>query len=178
MRVTSTTVVAVRRAGRVAMAADGQVTLDRTIVKEGARKVRRLSDGRILAGFAGGAADAFALLQRFEERLEQHGGRLERAAIELARDWRQDRALRRLEALLLVADREHTLLLSGTGDLIEPDDGVIAIGSGGSAALAAARALVLHTELAAEEIAVAALKTAASIDIYTNERIVCETLGD
>jgi len=178
MRITSTTVVAVRRAGRVAMAADGQVTLDRTIVKEGARKVRRLSDGRILAGFAGGAADAFALLQRFEERLEQHGGRLERAAIELARDWRQDRALRRLEALLLVADREHTLLLSGTGDLIEPDDGVIAIGSGGSAALAAARALVLHTEMAAEEIAVAALKTAASIDIYTNERIVCETLGD
>jgi ATP-dependent HslUV protease subunit HslV len=178
MRVTSTTVVAVRRAGRVAMAADGQVTLDRTIVKEGARKVRRLSDGRILAGFAGGAADAFALLQRFEERLEQHGGRLERAAIELARDWRQDRALRRLEALLLVADREHTLLLSGTGDLIEPDDGVIAIGSGGSAALAAARALVQHTELPADEIAVAALKTAASIDIYTNERIVCETLGD
>jgi ATP-dependent HslUV protease subunit HslV len=178
MRVTSTTVVAVRRAGRVAMAADGQVTLDRTIVKEGARKVRRLSDGRILAGFAGGAADAFALLQRFEERLEQHGGRLERAAIELARDWRQDRALRRLEALLLVADREYTLLLSGTGDLIEPDDGVIAIGSGGSAALAAARALVQHTELPADEIAVAALKTAASIDIYTNERIVCETLGD
>ncbi len=160
------------------MAADGQVTLDRTIVKEGARKVRRLSEGRILAGFAGGAADAFALLQRFEERLEQHGGRLERAAIELARDWRQDRALRRLEALLLVADREHTLLLSGTGDLIEPDDGVIAIGSGGSAALAAARALVLHTELPAREIAVAALKTAASIDIYTNDRIVCETLGD
>ena len=177
-RVTSTTVVAVRRAGQVAMAADGQVTLDRTIVKEGARKVRRLSEGRILAGFAGGAADAFALLQRFEERLEQHGGRLERAAIELARDWRQDRALRRLEALLLVADREHTLLLSGTGDLIEPDDGVIAIGSGGSAALAAARALVLHTELPAREIAVAALKTAASIDIYTNDRIVCETLGD
>ncbi len=178
MRVTSTTVVAVRRAGRVAMAADGQVTLDRTIVKEGARKVRRLADGRILAGFAGGAADAFALLQRFEERLEQHGGRLERAAIELARDWRQDRALRRLEALLLVADREHTLLLSGTGDLIEPDDGVIAIGSGGSAALAAARALVQHTELAADAIAIAALQTAASIDIYTNERIVCETLGD
>jgi len=178
MRVTSTTVVAVRRAGRVAMAADGQVTLDRTIVKEGARKVRRLSEGRILAGFAGGAADAFALLQRFEERLEQHGGRLERAAIELARDWRQDRALRRLEALLLVADHEHTLLLSGTGDLIEPDDGVIAIGSGGSAALAAARALILHTEMPADEIAVAALKTAASIDIYTNDRIVCETLGD
>jgi ATP-dependent HslUV protease, peptidase subunit HslV len=178
MRVTSTTVVAVRRAGRVAMAADGQVTLDRTIVKEGARKVRRLSDGRILAGFAGGAADAFALLQRFEERLEQHGGRLERAAIELARDWRQDRALRRLEALLLVADLEHTLLLSGTGDLIEPDDGVIAIGSGGPAALAAARALVLYTDMPAEEIAVAALKTAASIDIYTNERIVCEALGD
>lgn len=178
MRLTATTVVAVRRAGRVAMAADGQVTLDRTVVKEGARKVRRLADGRVLAGFAGGAADAFALLQRFEERLEQHGGRLERAAIELARDWRQDRALRRLEALLLVADREHTLLLSGTGDLIEPDDGVIAVGSGGAPALAAARALVRHTELPADRIAVAALEIAASIDIYTNQRIVCETLGD
>jgi ATP-dependent HslUV protease subunit HslV len=178
MRLTATTVVAVRRAGRVAMAADGQVTLDRTVVKEGARKVRRLAEGRVLAGFAGGAADAFALLQRFEERLEQHGGRLERAAIELARDWRQDRALRRLEALLLVADREHTLLLSGTGDLIEPDDGVIAVGSGGAAALAAARALVRHTELSAGQIAVAALEIAASIDIYTNQRIVCETLGD
>ncbi|MCU0230010.1 MAG: ATP-dependent protease subunit HslV [Acidobacteria bacterium] len=178
MRLTATTVVAVRRAGRVAMAADGQVTLDRNVVKEGARKVRRLAEGRVLAGFAGGAADAFALLQRFEERLEQHGGRLERAAIELARDWRQDRALRRLEALLLVADREHTLLLSGTGDLIEPDDGVIAVGSGGAAALAAARALVRHTELPADQVAVAALEIAASIDIYTNQRIVCETLGD
>ncbi len=178
MRLTATTVVAVRRAGRVAMAADGQVTLDRTVVKEGARKVRRLAEGRVLAGFAGGAADAFALLQRFEERLEQHGGRLERAAIELARDWRQDRALRRLEALLLVADREHTLLLSGTGDLIEPDDGVIAVGSGGAAALAAARALVRHTELSAGQIAVAALEIAASIDISPNQRIVCETRGD
>ncbi len=178
MRIRSTTVVAVRRGGAVAMAADGQVTLEHTVVKEGARKVRRLADGRVIAGFAGGAADAFTLLQRFEERLEQHGGRLERAAIELVRDWRQDRALRRLEALLLVADREHTLLLSGTGDLIEPDDGVIAVGSGGAVALAAARALVAHSDLPVREIATEALRIAAAIDIYTNDRIVCESLGD
>lgn len=178
MRVRSTTVVAVRRGSAVAMAADGQVTLEHTVVKESARKVRRLADGKVLAGFAGGAADAFSLLQRFEERLEQHGGRLERAAIELARDWRQDRALRRLEALLLVADREHTLLLSGTGDLIEPDDGVIAVGSGGPVALAAARALVAHTELPVREVAIEALRIAAAIDIYTNDRIACESLGD
>jgi len=178
MRIRSTTVVAVRRGGAVAMAADGQVTLEHTVVKEGARKVRRLADGRVIAGFAGGAADAFTLLQRFEERLEQHGGRLERAAIELVRDWRQDRALRRLEALLLVADREHTLLLSGTGDLIEPDDGVIAVGSGGAVALAAARALVAHSDLPVREIATEALRIAAATDIYTNDRIVCESLGD
>ena len=171
-----TTVVAVRRDGAVAIAADGQVTLDRTIVKHGARKVRRLAGGRVVAGFAGGAADAFALLTRFEEKLEEFGGRLDCAAIELARDWRTDRALRRLEALLVVADLQHTLLLSGTGDLIEPDDDLVAIGSGGGAALAAARALMRHTALGAADVAVEALRIAAEIDIYTNDRIVCESL--
>lgn len=176
MRFHGTTVIAVRRDGKVAIAADGQVTLDRTIVKHGAHKVRRLSGGRVIAGFAGGAADAFALLTRFEEKLEEHGGRLDRAAIELARDWRTDRALRRLEALLVVADAQRTLLLSGTGDLIEPDDDLVAIGSGGAAALAAARALARHTALPARDIAVEALRIAAESDIYTNDRIVCETL--
>jgi ATP-dependent HslUV protease subunit HslV len=172
-----TTVIAVRRDGQVALAADGQVTLDRSVVKEGAHKVRRLSGGRVLAGFAGGAADAFALLTRFEEKLEEFGGRLDRAAVELARDWRTDRVLRRLEALLIVADATRTLLISGTGDLIEPDDGVLAIGSGSAAALAAARALQRHTGLGAAEIAVESLKIAAAIDIYTNDRIDCETLA-
>lgn len=177
MRVHATTVIAVRRDGTVALAADGQVTVDRSIVKKGARKVRRLAGGQVLAGFAGGAADAFALFSRFEARLEEHGSRLERAAIELVREWRTDRALRRLEALLIVADRERTLLLSGTGDLIEPDDGIIAIGSGGSVAFAAARALVRHSALPAPEIAREALLIAAEVDIYTNECIICETLG-
>ncbi len=177
MRVHATTVIAVRRDGMVALAADGQVTVDRSIVKKGARKVRRLAGGQVLAGFAGGAADAFALFSRFEARLEEHGSRLERAAIELVREWRTDRALRRLEALLIVADRERTLLLSGTGDLIEPDDGLIAIGSGGSVALAAARALVRHSALPAPEIAREALLIAAEVDIYTNDCIICETLG-
>ncbi len=172
-----TTVVAVRRGGQVALAADGQVTLDRQVVKEGAHKVRRLAGGRVLAGFAGGAADAFALLTRFEEKLEEFTGRLERAAIELAREWRTDRALRRLEALLIVADSHRTLLVSGTGDLIEPDDGVIAIGSGAAPALAAARALHRHTTFSAEQIAVEALRIAAGVDIYTNDRIDCETLA-
>ena len=173
-----TTVLAVRRGGRTAVAADGQVTLDKTIVKAGARKVRRLSGGRVIAGFAGGAADAFALLTRFEEKLDEFSGRLERAAVELAREWRTDRALRRLEALLVVADAERLLLISGTGDLIEPDDDLLAIGSGGSAALAAARALARHTELDAATIAVEALKIAGEIDIYTNGRVVCETLPE
>lgn len=175
-RIRSTTVVAVRTDGQVAVAADGQVTLEHTIVKEGARKVRRLGNGSVVAGFAGGAADAFALFGKFEAKLEEFGGRLDRAAVELVKEWRTDRVLRRLEALLVVADRERTLLLSGTGDLIEPDDGVIAIGSGGSVALAAARALVRRTELPAEEIAREALTIASEIDIYTNARIVCETL--
>ena len=176
MRIRSTTVLAVRREGEVAVAADGQVTLDKTIVKEGALKVRRLAGGSVLAGFAGGAADAFSLFSRFEAKLEEHGRRLERAAVELVRDWRSDRVLRQLEALLVVADKERTLLLSGTGDLIEPDDGLLAIGSGGSLALAAARALVRHSELGAEDIAREALGIAAEIDIYTGGSIVCETL--
>ena len=172
-----TTVLAVRRGGAVALAADGQVTLDHAVVKETAQKVRRLAGGRVLAGFAGGAADAFALLTRFEEKLDEAAGRLDRAAIELARDWRSDRVLRRLEALLIVADASRTLLISGNGDLIEPDDGLLAVGSGAAAALAAARALVRRTDLGAAEIAVEALRIAASIDIYTNDRIVCETLA-
>ena len=158
------------------MAADGQVTLDRTIVKHGARKVRRIAAGKVLVGFAGGAADGFALFTRFEEKLEASGGRLDRAAVEMVRDWRSDRVLRRLEAMLVVADLERVLLLSGTGDLIEPDDGLLTIGSGGSIALAAARALVKHSTLDATGIATEALTIAAGIDIYTNDRIVCETL--
>lgn len=174
----STTVLAVRREGLVAVAGDGQVTLDRTIVKSGARKVRRLGDGKVLAGFAGGAADAFALFARFEAKLEEAGGRLERAAVELVREWRTDRVLRRLEAMLIVADPEHILLLSGTGDLIEPDDEALAIGSGGSVALAAARALLAHTRMSAGEVAREALAIASKIDIYTGGQILCEVLGE
>ena len=151
------------------MAGDGQVTLDRVIVKQGARKIRKLGGGNVLAGFAGTAADAFALFTRFESRLEEFRGNLERAAVELVRDWRTDRALRRLEALLIVADARRSFLLSGGGDLIEPDDGLIAVGSGGSCALAAARALMTHS---ARE----AMRIAAGLDIYTNDQIVCEEL--
>ena len=172
----ATTVLCVRHRGKVAMGADGQVTLDRTIMKQGARKIRRLYRDSILAGFAGSAADGFALFTRFEERLEEFHGNLERAAVELARDWRTDRALRRLEALLLVASESRSFLLSGTGDLIEPDDGLVAVGSGGPIALAAARALARHTETGAGEIVEQALRIAAEIDIYTNERIVVEVL--
>jgi len=171
-----TTILAVRRDSRVALAGDGQVTLDRAIVKGGASKVRRLGDGSVLAGFAGGAADAFALLGRFEEKLAEFQGQLERAAVELVREWRTDRILRRLEAMLIVADAHKTLLLSGTGDLIEPDDGVIGIGSGSVAAMAAARALIHHTELDAPTVAEEALRIAASIDIYTNDRVIVEEI--
>ena len=171
-----TTVLAVRRESRVALAGDGQVTLDHSVVKGGARKVRRLAGGQVIAGFAGGAADAFALLTRFEEKLSAHQGQLERAAVELVRDWRTDRILRRLEAMLVVADAGKTLVLSGTGDLIEPDDGVVGIGSGGVAAMAAARALLAHTDLPARAVAENALRIAASIDIYTNDRIVIEEI--
>jgi len=172
-----TTVVAVRRAGAVAVGSDGQVTLGTTVLKHGACKVRRLAGGKVLAGFAGSVADALALFDRFEAKLEAHSGNLERAAVELARDWRTDRVLRHLDALLITADRATTLLVSGTGEVIAPDDGVVAIGSGGSCALAAARALLDHTELSAAEIVRAALRIAAAIDIYTNDHCTVEELG-
>ncbi len=156
------------------MAADGQVTHDKMVVKHGAKKVRRLADGRVVAGFAGAAADAFALLARFEEKLSEHQDQIERAAVELVREWRTDRVLRRLEALLVVADARRTFLLSGTGDLIEPDDGILAVGSGGVAALAAARALVRRTEMEARDVAAEALSIAAGIDLFTNDRLTIE----
>lgn len=171
-----TTILCVRHQQRVAMAGDGQVTLGHTVVKSGARKIRRLHDGKVLAGFAGSAADAFSLFTRFEAKLEEFRGNLERASVELVKDWRSDRALRRLEAHLVVANGSHSYLLSGTGDLIEPDDGLLAIGSGGPLALAAARALTAHSKLAAEEIALASMQIAATIDIYTNQSITVETL--
>jgi ATP-dependent HslUV protease subunit HslV len=172
-----TTVLAVRRDGKVVVASDGQVTLGQTVVKHQARKVRRLYHDRVLAGFAGSAADGFALFSRFEAKLEEHRGNLERAAVELARDWRIDRALRRLEAMMVVADARVTYLLSGTGDLIEPDDGVIGIGSGGPFALAAARALLRQpTGLPARQIAEQAMAIAAEICIYTNANLVLEEL--
>jgi ATP-dependent HslUV protease subunit HslV len=176
MKLRGTTVVAVRRGDRVAMASDGQVTLGETVIKSSARKVQRLGGGRVLAGFAGSTADAFALTERFEEKLDAYGGILRRAAVELAKDWRTDRSLRRLEALLIVADAKETLIVSGNGDVIEPDDGLAAIGSGGSYALAAARALVRMPELSAREIAEEALKIAAEICLYTNDRITVEEL--
>jgi ATP-dependent HslUV protease subunit HslV len=172
----ATTVLAVRHQGRVVLASDGQVTLGQTVVKHNARKVRRLYQDRVLAGFAGAAADGFALFSRFESKLEEHRGNLERAAVELARDWRVDRALRRLEAMLLVADVRSMYLLSGTGDLIEPEDGVLGIGSGGPFAMAAARALVRHSGLDAKAIVEQAMAIAADICIYTNARIVTEEL--
>ena len=158
------------------MAGDGQVTIGQTIVKVGARKVRKLYQDRILAGFAGAAADAFTLFARFEGRLEEFRGNLSRAAVELAKDWRADRVLRRLEALLAVADREHSFIVSGTGDLIEPDDGLIGIGSGGPFALAAARALMGHSALDAKAIVTEAMRVAASICVYTNDHITVESL--
>jgi ATP-dependent HslUV protease, peptidase subunit HslV len=172
----ATTVLAVRHQGKVVMASDGQVTLGQTVVKHQARKVRRLYHDRVLAGFAGSAADGFALYSRFESKLDEHRGNLERAAVELARDWRTDRILRRLEAMLLVADTRAMYLLSGTGDLIEPDDGVIGIGSGGPFAMAAARALVRHSPLDARAIAEQAMAIAADICVYTNARLVVEEL--
>ena len=171
-----TTVLSVRHRGRVAMGADGQVTLGQSVMKQGARKIRRVFRNSVLAGFAGSASDGFALLTRFETRLEEFNGNLERAAVELARDWRTDRVLRRLEALLLVASETRTFLLSGTGDLIEPDDGLVAVGSGGPCALAASRALARSTELGAREITEQALRIAAEIDIYTNDRLVIEEI--
>jgi ATP-dependent HslUV protease subunit HslV len=175
-RVRSTTVLLVRREGRVARAGDGQVTLGDTVMKSSARKVRRLYNDKILAGFAGATADAFSLLTRFEGKLEQYHGNLERASIELSKDWRTDKMLRHLEALLVVADDKTSFLLSGNGDVIAPDDGVLAIGSGGAYALAAARALLQHTALPAREVALEALRVAGEICIYTNTNIIVEEI--
>jgi len=176
-RIRATTVLAVRRDGRAAMAGDGQVSLGSTVVKGSARKVRKLAEGRVLAGFAGASADAFTLLDRFEAKLGEHRYNLTRAAVELAKDWRTDRYLRKLEAMLIVMDAEATLLLSGTGDVIEPDEGVLAIGSGGTYALAAARALMRHTSLDAPTLAKEAMRIASEICIYTNDQISVEELG-
>ena len=173
----ATTIVGVRRNGQVALAGDGQVTMEHTIVKAGARKIRRMYQGRVLAGFAGSVADAQALADKFETKLEQSAGNLRRAVIEFAKEWRTDRVLRRLEAMMVVADPDNLLLLSGDGNVIEPDDGVLAIGSGGAFAQAAAKALARHTELSAREIAENALRIAAEICIYTNDRIVIDSLG-
>ena len=175
-RIRSTTVLLVRRDGMVAMAGDGQVTLGETVIKGRARKVRRLGGGGILAGFAGSTADAFTLLSRFETKLEQYQGQLERAAIELSKDWRTDKYLRSLEALLIVADKGDAYLISGKGDVISSDDGLLAVGSGSNFALAAARALMKHTDLSAREIAEDSLRIAGEICIYTNSEIVLEEL--
>ena len=171
MRIRSTTICAVRRDGTIAMAGDGQVTVDKTVMKHGARKVRAVAGGKVLAGFAGSAADGITLLEKFEAKMSEYKDNVLRAAVELAKDWRQDRALRRLEALLVVGTREHLLVLSGTGDVIEPDEGVAAIGSGGPYAQAAAMALLAHSNLDAPTIARAALRIAGRIDIYTNDNV-------
>jgi ATP-dependent HslUV protease subunit HslV len=173
----STTILCVRHAGRVVVGGDGQVTMGQTVMKANARKIRRLHDNRVLAGFAGAGADALTLFERFEGKLQSTSGNLRRAAVELSKDWRTDRLLRRLEALLIVADVESSLVVSGTGDVIEPEDGVCAIGSGGPYALAAARALVKHSSLDARGIVGEALRIAAGICIYTNEQIALEELG-
>jgi ATP-dependent HslUV protease, peptidase subunit HslV len=175
-RIRSTTVLAVRRDGKVVIAGDGQVTMGQTVVKATARKIRRLADGRVIAGFAGSAADGITLFEKFEAKLKDGSGNLMRAAVDLAKDWRTDRALRRLEALLIVADRERTFILSGTGDVIEPDSDIAAVGSGGSFALAAARALLENTQLSAREVADKAMQIAGDICIYTNDHRVFEEL--
>jgi ATP-dependent HslUV protease, peptidase subunit HslV len=172
----ATTVICVRRDGQIAMAGDGQVTVGNTVMKHGAAKVRRLYHGKILAGFAGSAADAFALFSRFEAKLEEYRGNMERSVVELAKDWRMDKYLRQLQAMLIVANEERAYLVSGTGDLIQPDDGILAIGSGGPFALAAARALINHTQMTAPQIAEESMRIASEICIYTNDRITVETL--
>jgi len=175
-RIRSTTVICIRRNGLVVMAADGQVTLGETVLKHSARKIRRLYQNKILAGFAGSTADAFSLFARFETKLEQYAGNLNRAAVELAKDWRTDKMLRNLEALLVVADQGQTFLISGSGDVIDPDEPIAAIGSGGSYATAAARALLENTDLSAREIAEKAMKIAGDICIYTNDHVTIEEL--
>jgi len=176
MQLHATTILTVRHLGKVAMGGDGQVTLGTAVVKGDAVKIRRLAEGAVLCGFAGGAADAFALLERFEAKLKDYPANMPRAATELAKEWRTDRALRRLEALLTVADAQHTLLVSGNGDVIQPTDGIIGVGSGGNYAVAAARALVAHSPLDAAGIVRTALEIAAGIDIYTNDKILVEEL--
>ena len=176
-RIRSTTILSVRRGDQVAIGGDGQVSLGDTTVKHDARKIRSVADGAVLCGFAGSAADAFALLERFEGKLDQHKANLRRAAIELAKEWRMDRALRRLESMIVAVSKEATLMISGSGDVIEPTDGVIGIGSGGNYATAAARALLSHTELPPAKIVECALGIAADICVYTNHDIVIETLG-
>ena len=177
-RIHGTTILALRHGGKVVMAGDGQVSLGQTVMKRTARKVRRIYGDKVIAGFAGATADAFTLFEKFEKQLEQYNGNLRRAAVELAKDWRTDRVLRRLEALLLVADHDTLLVLSGSGDVIEPDDNVIAIGSGGNYAMAAARALLRHSQLDARAIAEEAMHIAASICIYTNDELTIEELTD
>jgi ATP-dependent HslUV protease subunit HslV len=172
----ATTIICVRKNGKVAIASDGQVTLGETVIKHGAKKIRRLYNDKIVAGFAGSSADSFALFSRFEAKLEQFHGNLSRAAVELAKDWRTDRSLRHLEAVMIVADEKNTFLISGTGDLIEPDDGIIGVGSGGAFALAAARALNKFTNLSAKEIALESMQIAGKICIFTNESISIEEL--
>src|SRR5271166_2004112 len=171
-----TTILAVRKAGRVVVAGDGQVSLGQTVIKSNARKVRRIGDGKVLAGFAGATADAFTLFERLEGKLEKHPGQLTRACVELAKDWRTDRYLRRLEAMMAVADAEVSLVLTGTGDVLEPEDGLIGIGSGGNYALAAARALIDRDDMDAEAIARRAMAIAAGICVYTNETVTLESL--
>ncbi len=172
----STTVLSVRRDGQVAIGGDGQVTMGQTILKSDAKKIRTLAGGKVLAGFAGATADAFALLERFEAKLKEFPGNTAKAAIELAKDWRTDRSLRRLESLLIAVDKEKSLLIGGSGDVVEPEDGILGIGSGGPYAIAAARALMRHTRLSAEEITREALKVASEICVYTNSNITVEVL--
>ncbi len=172
-----TTILCVRRGNEIAMAGDGQVSIGQTVMKHTARKLRRMYDDRVIAGFAGSTADAFTLFEKFEAKLQEYRGNLQRAAVELAKDWRTDRILRHLEALLIVADKETTLILSGVGDVIEPEHGIAAIGSGGAYAQAAARALVAHSDLTAVQIAEASLRIAADICVYTNDQIIVEALS-
>jgi ATP-dependent HslUV protease subunit HslV len=178
LTIRSTTILCVRHRGRVAIAADGQVTMGTTVMKHNARKIRRMYNDQILSGFAGATADSLTLFEKFESKLAEYRGNLTRSAVELAKDWRTDRVLRRLEALMIVADAEHSLLISGTGDVIEPEDGILAIGSGGPYALAAARAMIDRPDLTAKEVVERAMKIAGGIDIYTNQEIVVEELKD
>ena len=175
-KIHGTTIIGLRHNGHIAIGGDGQVTLGTTVMKQKSNKIRRLYNNSVLAGFAGSAADAFSLLERFEERLEQYQGQITRAAVELAKLWRTDKYLRQLEALLAVIDKEHALIISGTGDVIEPDDGIVAVGSGGSYALSAARILIKHTTLSAREIVQESLNAASDICIYTNKNFTIEEL--